>query len=640
MLSPMNARHAILPLAPLAALAFLLAMPGSAQAQVEVVPGTESRSLRCIRLSDGTESCRYQNTWYVEERGYIGNSNDQARTRNYLNQRHEFFRGFENAPELFLYNADNAGDSIYDFFTNTVGCGWFNTGCEADRQPTQFHTIGNNDFAQRIDRSVQLYGALDLQIHDDVNLVCCHAPGPGDARANNSTAFGIRSVATGGASTAVGNGARANGLSSTAFGEAAAATNLGTISLGTFARSWSPGAIAIGHSTLANLSNGIAIGQEAQAHRHAVAIGRDAEATAEGGVAFGAGSRAAAAANAFGFGAMATHGGAVAIGLNARSTRDNQLVFGAVPSRYVRTQTSTYTMPAVTYVTSLDAQEGAIELLTTDAAGNLATAAPPELPEVPAQTQPQSVRLAAAEVRVAMAAAETVRTRAAQTAMSELERRLEAAEEAAEEQQGITLAAPDPAAPRQFGDEGGAPQEQDEVFQEDVADELDSQVMTMIDENGQEVDVTPTAEEDVAMLGGDEVEITEEIAEEVFQEQQESEAAGLDPNLYLSLLAAATDEGETLLRIDRNEAAHRVNADDIAENRDGVALAMAMQAPPLRGDKNFAVSIGYGHYKDAGALGFSGSWRVAEQAFFSIGGGFGIETTTAGGRASVTFHLQ
>ena len=636
----MNAKHAILPLVPLAALAFLLATPERAHAQVEVVPGTESRSLRCIRLSDGTESCRYQNTWYVEERGYIGNSDDQTRTRNYLNQRHEFFRGFEDAPELFLYNADNAGDSIYDFFTNTVGCGWFNTGCEADRAPTQFHTIGNDDFNQRIDRSVQLYGALDLQIHDDINLVCCHAPGPGDARANFSTAFGIQSVATGGAATAVGNGARANGISSTAFGEAAAATNIGTISLGTFSRSWSPGSIAIGHSTLSNLSNGVTIGQESQAHRHGVSIGRDAESIAEGGIAFGAGTRAGGGAVGIGFGAMARHAGAVSIGRDARSTRNNQMVFGAVPVGGVRTSTSTYTMPAINYVTSLDAQSGDIELVTADAAGNLSTAAPPEVPEVPAATQPQGVRLAAAEVRVAMAAAETVRTRAAQTTMSELEARLAAAEEATEEQQGITLAAPAPTAARQFGDEEGMAQEQEDVFEEEVADPLDMQVVTMVDESGQEVDVTPSTAEEVEMLGGDEVEITEEVAEEVFQEQQESEAAGLDPNLYLNLLAAATDEGETLLRIDRNEAAHRVNANDIAENRDGVALAMAMHAPPLRGDKNFAVSIGYGHYKDAGALGFSGSWRVAEQAFFSIGGGFGIETTTAGGRASITFHLQ
>ena len=179
------------------------------------------------------------------------------------------------------------------------------------------------------------------------------------------------------------------------------------------------------------------------------------------------------------------------------------------------------------------------------------------------------------------------------------------------------------------------------MFEEDVADERDSQVMTMVDETGQEVDVTPTEEDDLANLSGAQEELTDEDIEEVITDIETGvEEQGLDPNLYLNLLATAAEEGDTLLRIDRNEAAHRVNATDIAENRDGVALAMAMQAPPLRGDKNFAVSIGYGHYKDAGALGFSGSWRVAEQAFFSIGGGFGIETTTAGGRASLTFHLQ
>ncbi|MFQ5566399.1 MAG: hypothetical protein ACE5EU_08555 [Paracoccaceae bacterium] len=73
----------------------------------------------------------------------------------------------------------------------------------------------------------------------------------------------------------------------------------------------------------------------------------------------------ATGSTALGEGAQATHSGSTAIGYSAASTRANQVVLG--------TAAETYTLPGVTSGASLAAQSGPLELVTTDAAGNLAS---------------------------------------------------------------------------------------------------------------------------------------------------------------------------------------------------------------------------------------------------------------------------
>ncbi|MDE1158314.1 MAG: hypothetical protein PW791_08550 [Neorhizobium sp.] len=71
-------------------------------------------------------------------------------------------------------------------------------------------------------------------------------------------------------------------------------------------------------------------------------------------------------ATAVGYGASANNANSTAIGTGAQTTRDNQIVVG--------TASNTYTMPGVTSAASRAAQSGATQVLTTDAAGNIATA--------------------------------------------------------------------------------------------------------------------------------------------------------------------------------------------------------------------------------------------------------------------------
>lgn len=71
-------------------------------------------------------------------------------------------------------------------------------------------------------------------------------------------------------------------------------------------------------------------------------------------------------ATALGYGANAAHANSTAIGTNATTTRDGQVMIG--------TSSNTYTMPGVTSAASRNAQSGATQVLTTDAAGNIATA--------------------------------------------------------------------------------------------------------------------------------------------------------------------------------------------------------------------------------------------------------------------------
>ena len=99
---------------------------------------------------------------------------------------------------------------------------------------------------------------------------------------------------------------------------------------------------------------------------NSTATGANSTASAAGTVASGSNARASATnATALGFGARADHVNSAAIGAHAQTTRDNQMAFG--------TRTNTYTMSGITSEASKAAQTGPLEVVTTDANGNLAS---------------------------------------------------------------------------------------------------------------------------------------------------------------------------------------------------------------------------------------------------------------------------
>ncbi|MCL6705423.1 YadA-like family protein [Pseudomonas sp. R2.Fl] len=91
----------------------------------------------------------------------------------------------------------------------------------------------------------------------------------------------------------------------------------------------------------------------------AIASGRNSSAYGSGAVASGTNS------TAMGSGATAGHDNATAIGAGATTSRDDQVAIG--------TTSNTYTMPGITSSESRAAQSGPLQLVTSDANGNLAT---------------------------------------------------------------------------------------------------------------------------------------------------------------------------------------------------------------------------------------------------------------------------
>ena len=147
-------------------------------------------------------------------------------------------------------------------------------------------------------------------------------------------------------------------------GPAASATGTDAIAFGSGALASQTNAMAIGTNAQATGTNAIAIGNGAVA-TGSVAVGNGALAS-NGGAAFGDNAVATGTnSTAVGPGATATHANAAAFGNGATTTRANQHVYG--------TASNTYTMPGITSAASRAAQSGPTQVVTSDAAGNLAT---------------------------------------------------------------------------------------------------------------------------------------------------------------------------------------------------------------------------------------------------------------------------
>jgi hypothetical protein len=111
--------------------------------------------------------------------------------------------------------------------------------------------------------------------------------------------------------------------------------------------------LGCGVTDAANGTNSTAYGNSAASGTNSVAVG-------QGALALGVGSEAIGQGASTGF-----FNNAAAIGNGAVATRDNQMVFG--------TATNTYTAPGITSAASRAAQSGPLQVVTSDANGNLAT---------------------------------------------------------------------------------------------------------------------------------------------------------------------------------------------------------------------------------------------------------------------------
>lgn len=145
--------------------------------------------------------------------------------------------------------------------------------------------------------------------------------------------------------TAVGNTALATGTNSTAIGQVSTATSLNTTAIGVNAEASATGATAVGVTATASGSDSSVLGSQSTA----------------------SGFRS----NVFGNSSTAAFDNSTAIGAVVNTTREDQMMFGNT--------TNTYTTPGITSAASTAAQTGPVELVTSDAGGNLATMDPATL---------------------------------------------------------------------------------------------------------------------------------------------------------------------------------------------------------------------------------------------------------------------
>jgi autotransporter adhesin len=162
-----------------------------------------------------------------------------------------------------------------------------------------------------------------------------------DATSDNGIAIGSlsRVNANSANSVAVGFNNSVTGTNSGAFGTGQTVTGNGSF--------------AIGDPNTVTGNNSFAFGDgNVIAGNNSVAVGNSNTVTANNAVAIGNNT-------------SATFANSVAIGNGATVTRTNQQVFG--------TASNTYTMPGITSAASAAAQIGPVQIVTSDAGGNLAT---------------------------------------------------------------------------------------------------------------------------------------------------------------------------------------------------------------------------------------------------------------------------
>ena len=222
---------------------------------------------------------------------------------------------------------------------------------------------------------------------DPKRKLCCHWGGAGtfagsllngnfvaigvasSADGVNAVALGPLSHAAGDRAIAIGSSSNANGLEATAIGGGSTALGAAATATGTSSSAIGASATATGQASTASGTTASAFGQGSQAISNAAtAIGQASTASAVGATAVGQGSAASGInATAVGIGASAAFNNSAAFGSGATASAPNQIAVG--------TTLNTYKLSGVASAASLSAQSGPIKVVTTDAAGNLATAA-------------------------------------------------------------------------------------------------------------------------------------------------------------------------------------------------------------------------------------------------------------------------
>ncbi len=91
----------------------------------------------------------------------------------------------------------------------------------------------------------------------------------------------------------------------------------------------------------------------------------------------------------------------------------------------------------------------------------------------------------------------------------------------------------------------------------------------------------------------------------------------------------ATDGGEIFSRLSSAE-------DQIEENTEGVAMALALQTPWVPPTQSFALSGGAGAYEGEHAIALGAAFRVDPHIQVEGGVGYGLGEQTIGGRVGMT----
>jgi hypothetical protein len=182
-------------------------------------------------------------------------------------------------------------------------------------------------------------------------------------------ALGDQNIALGTAAIAQGQNSYAISDGTIALGQTARALATNAIAIGTMSTATGFDATAVGNSASAKGPNSSAFGTNAvAASANATAVGNSAAAMGPNSSAYGT-NAVAGSANATAIGAGATvNAGAVnssAIGTGAVASLSNQMVLG--------TSSQTYTAPGMNSDLSRARQSGLLGVVTSDAAGNLAS---------------------------------------------------------------------------------------------------------------------------------------------------------------------------------------------------------------------------------------------------------------------------
>ena len=407
------------------------------------------------------------------------------------------------------------------------------------------------------------------------------------ARGVRATALGEGAIADGPDTAALGHQAHAGDQPfATAIGTRARASQQGTLAIGHDANTNARAAIAIGgrNSSLvaaASEEGAIAIGFISQSRgTDAIALGQASRTSAADAIALGQASSASGAGGiAIGHSAHANHAGSIAIGRDAATSRVNQILLGNVNSHY--------RLPGLTSQASRDLLGiNPVELITADSAGTLSgdngeintrvwRLEQALLENPPGEPQPSQVR-----------EPEPIEPPSSSLTLVEVPESEAVATNPAPTNPPPTVTNPPPTTP--------------------------TTPPTTPPTTG-----TPGAVEEFPLLALKSEETPVAHAEEVHV------PSGIAAN------QARSSEQTARIAEQRN---------DIDRNTDGVALAMALYAPPLLPGKTYSVTLGFGNYEDGNALGVSGSYRVHETVFFSLSGGVGLnESDAIGGRLSFTF---